>query len=540
VRLAEQNRRAEEALSRATLCQKTDIRLLGDLYSYGLKGTSSRLNSVHDRCSEQEVSDRDEGGARASIALQLELQPPLLPSTTTVMEAAPATNMDVTMNMMAEKEAVERMGVDIVSAVEPEKKIATFVFPTPLRRSPRLLGRLTNGPAHPPPAADANAFVFRKPSRRSPRLLGRRTNEPTHPSPPRGFSQAQAQSQTSQQPHHGPSIQSRPLNVTLDTVLPSGYFPVRDPHGPGDGGVGGIGYIVVTMPQGTMRGMGGNDFEGGFLWSTTLNSGAPGTPSSASHQPFQPPIHPPQQPYHGPSTPSQPLNVTDALSYLDAIRSQFEYTPGVYNQFLDIMKDFKSQRTDTPGVIKRVSSLFRLHPMLIEGFNTFLPSGYRIILETSPGAVGGSGYFPLDSLHVLSEGGAEGAGGAGGAGRAGGAEDAGGAGRAGGAEYAEGAGGAGGAGAEGAGGTGGAEDAGAGGAGEIVVTMPQRMMSMERNDPDSGSVFSTPSSASPSRPVLPSPRGGIHQEQYHSTYSPYFVLLHNTSNFVFQQRLVEI
>lgn len=35
-------------------------------------------------------------------------------------------------------------------------------------------------------------------------------------------------------------------------------------------------------------------------------------------------------------------------------------------------------RIDTPGVIKRVSYLFHGHPQLIQGFNTFLPVGYRI------------------------------------------------------------------------------------------------------------------------------------------------------------------
>ena len=33
---------------------------------------------------------------------------------------------------------------------------------------------------------------------------------------------------------------------------------------------------------------------------------------------------------------------------------------------------------DTPGVIDRVSTLFHGHPALIQGFNTFLPPGYRI------------------------------------------------------------------------------------------------------------------------------------------------------------------
>lgn len=36
------------------------------------------------------------------------------------------------------------------------------------------------------------------------------------------------------------------------------------------------------------------------------------------------------------------------------------------------------RRIDTPGVIKRVSYLFNGHPQLIQGFNTFLPVGYRI------------------------------------------------------------------------------------------------------------------------------------------------------------------
>ncbi|KAF9433156.1 Transcriptional regulatory protein sin3 [Entomortierella beljakovae] len=74
----------------------------------------------------------------------------------------------------------------------------------------------------------------------------------------------------------------------------------------------------------------------------------------------------------------RPLNVRDALSYLDQVKVQFQDQPDVYNRFLDIMKDFKSQNIDTPGVIQRVSTLFEGHPTLISGFNTFLPPGYRI------------------------------------------------------------------------------------------------------------------------------------------------------------------
>jgi paired amphipathic helix protein Sin3a len=73
----------------------------------------------------------------------------------------------------------------------------------------------------------------------------------------------------------------------------------------------------------------------------------------------------------------QPI-LNDALTYLDQVKVQFHDQPDVYNRFLDIMKDFKSQAIDTPGVINRVSELFAGHPNLIQGFNTFLPPGYRI------------------------------------------------------------------------------------------------------------------------------------------------------------------
>ncbi|KAK4683853.1 paired amphipathic helix protein Sin3a, partial [Tremellales sp. Uapishka_1] len=117
----------------------------------------------------------------------------------------------------------------------------------------------------------------------------------------------------------------------------------------------------------------------------------------------------------GTSAPYRPLNVRDALTYLDQVKAkgvfshfsspgqpppshsplalsrpiadrnpppltqiQFSDQPDVYNRFLDVMKEFKGQIIDTPGVIDRVSTLFRGHPSLIQGFNTFLPPGYRI------------------------------------------------------------------------------------------------------------------------------------------------------------------
>jgi paired amphipathic helix protein Sin3a len=40
---------------------------------------------------------------------------------------------------------------------------------------------------------------------------------------------------------------------------------------------------------------------------------------------------------------ARPLNVTDALTYLDLVKNRFRERPEVYNQFLDVMKEFKGQ-----------------------------------------------------------------------------------------------------------------------------------------------------------------------------------------------------
>lgn len=79
----------------------------------------------------------------------------------------------------------------------------------------------------------------------------------------------------------------------------------------------------------------------------------------------------------------QRLKVEDALSYLDQVKYKFSSQPQVYNDFLDIMKEFKSQCIDTPGVITRVSNLFKGYPELIIGFNTFLPPGYKIEVQAN-------------------------------------------------------------------------------------------------------------------------------------------------------------
>ncbi|CAM8944784.1 unnamed protein product [Rhodiola kirilowii] len=78
---------------------------------------------------------------------------------------------------------------------------------------------------------------------------------------------------------------------------------------------------------------------------------------------------------------SQRLTTNDALTYLKEVKDMFQDQKETYDQFLEVMKDFKAQRTDTAGVIQRVKELFKGHDKLILGFNTFLPKGYEITLE---------------------------------------------------------------------------------------------------------------------------------------------------------------
>uniref|UniRef100_A0A7N0U8T1 Histone deacetylase interacting domain-containing protein n=1 Tax=Kalanchoe fedtschenkoi TaxID=63787 RepID=A0A7N0U8T1_KALFE len=78
---------------------------------------------------------------------------------------------------------------------------------------------------------------------------------------------------------------------------------------------------------------------------------------------------------------SQKLTTNDALTYLKQVKDMFQDQREKYDQFLEVMKDFKAQRTDTTGVIQRVKELFKGHNHLILGFNTFLPKGYEITLD---------------------------------------------------------------------------------------------------------------------------------------------------------------
>ena len=80
-----------------------------------------------------------------------------------------------------------------------------------------------------------------------------------------------------------------------------------------------------------------------------------------------------------PPPPSQGnLTTSDALTYLKNVKEKFQDRRHKYDEFLEVMRDFKSNKIDTAGVILRVKTLFHGHSDLILGFNAFLPKGYEI------------------------------------------------------------------------------------------------------------------------------------------------------------------
>jgi paired amphipathic helix protein Sin3a len=78
---------------------------------------------------------------------------------------------------------------------------------------------------------------------------------------------------------------------------------------------------------------------------------------------------------------SEQARKQEALSYLRELKDRLKDKKHTYDEFLEIMKEFKAQRIDTEGVIRRVKTIFAGHKDLILGFNQFLPKGHEIRLE---------------------------------------------------------------------------------------------------------------------------------------------------------------
>lgn len=83
----------------------------------------------------------------------------------------------------------------------------------------------------------------------------------------------------------------------------------------------------------------------------------------------------------GPARSAQNLTYNDALAYLKLVRTIFQDRVDTYEEFLEVLSEFKSGRIDTNGVVTKVTELFKGHNDLIIGFNIFVPNGYKIKLS---------------------------------------------------------------------------------------------------------------------------------------------------------------
>ncbi|KAL8914321.1 MAG: hypothetical protein Q9171_001041 [Xanthocarpia ochracea] len=75
----------------------------------------------------------------------------------------------------------------------------------------------------------------------------------------------------------------------------------------------------------------------------------------------------------------------DSLSNLDQVKAYYAAQPEKYNMFLNILSDFKHHALDTRGLMERISKLHDGDTVLVERFNTPLPTGYRTVRDQSEG-----------------------------------------------------------------------------------------------------------------------------------------------------------
>jgi len=66
--------------------------------------------------------------------------------------------------------------------------------------------------------------------------------------------------------------------------------------------------------------------------------------------------------------------IDDAKNFLERVKDAFRNQRGVYDKFVEIMKNFKHDKLNTGGVIQEVQDLFDGHEELFVGFQNFLPA----------------------------------------------------------------------------------------------------------------------------------------------------------------------
>ncbi|KAI8543546.1 hypothetical protein RHMOL_Rhmol08G0227100 [Rhododendron molle] len=73
--------------------------------------------------------------------------------------------------------------------------------------------------------------------------------------------------------------------------------------------------------------------------------------------------------------------MNEALRFVRSVRLAFGDDSKEYVEFLYLMNEFKNKRTNIQAFHLRIRDLFKEHPELVAGFNTFLPAGYEIPMQ---------------------------------------------------------------------------------------------------------------------------------------------------------------
>nr|VDD63303.1 unnamed protein product [Brassica oleracea] len=65
--------------------------------------------------------------------------------------------------------------------------------------------------------------------------------------------------------------------------------------------------------------------------------------------------------------------LTYALAYIKTVKDKFKDTRQKFDEFLEVIADFRAEKIDTYGVILKVKELFKDQQELLLGFDSFLP-----------------------------------------------------------------------------------------------------------------------------------------------------------------------
>ncbi|RZF40289.1 hypothetical protein LSTR_LSTR012592 [Laodelphax striatellus] len=72
-----------------------------------------------------------------------------------------------------------------------------------------------------------------------------------------------------------------------------------------------------------------------------------------------------------------------ATEFMLTVRTTLKDKPEIHDRFVDLMKSFQTRTIEVTEVIGCVAKLFRNYPLLLDGFNMFLPSSRRIYNDSN-------------------------------------------------------------------------------------------------------------------------------------------------------------